>query len=78
MLRQGGTFYFSVPFGRQRIEFHAHRVFSLVYLVEMLSPYYRIDAFSYVDASGDFHPNVSIPSGNSGHSGCAIFELTKQ
>lgn len=32
MLKEGGRFYFSVPIGWQRIEFNAHRVFSLKYI----------------------------------------------
>ena len=31
MLKKRGKFYFSVPMGKQRVEFHAHRVFSLKY-----------------------------------------------
>jgi hypothetical protein len=80
MLQQGGKFYFSVPLGKQRIEFHAHRVFSLEYLLDIISPHYHIDSFSYVDDLGDFHPNVRIPIENSlkCQFGCAIFELTKK
>jgi hypothetical protein len=80
MLQQGGKFYFSVPLGKQRIEFHAHRVFSLEYLLDIISPHYHIDSFSYVDDCGDFHPNVRIPLENSlkCQFGCAIFELTKK
>ncbi len=32
MLKKEGKFYFSVPIGEQRIEFNAHRVFSVKYL----------------------------------------------
>jgi hypothetical protein len=39
MLKKWGIFYFSVPIGPQRIEFNAHRVFSLKYLVELLDIY---------------------------------------
>jgi hypothetical protein len=83
MLQPGGKFYFSVPFGKQRIEFNAHRIFSLEYLVEILSPHYQIDFFSYVDDLGGLHLKIQIPLENlvdnfNCQYGCAIFELTKK
>jgi len=83
MLKKGGKFYFSVPMGKQRIEFHAHRVFSIRYLLEMINPYYEIDIFSYIDDENRFHENVSISEKNLSDNfqcqfGCAIFELTKK
>ena len=33
ILKPGGRLYFSVPMGPQRIEFDAHRVFSMAYLL---------------------------------------------
>ncbi|MDR0732564.1 MAG: DUF268 domain-containing protein [Dysgonamonadaceae bacterium] len=84
MLQQGGKFYFSVPFGKQqRIEFHAHRVFSLQYLLNIISPHYEIDSFSYVDDFGDFHPNIRLPLEDliktlNCKQNCGIFELTKK
>ena len=82
MLKQGGKFYFSVPIGEQRIEFNAHRVFSLRYLFELLTGDYQIDSFSYVDDDGDLHRKVTaknsdIENNFSCHYGCGIFELTK-
>ncbi|MDR0542018.1 MAG: DUF268 domain-containing protein [Dysgonamonadaceae bacterium] len=83
MLKKGGKFYFSVPMGSQRIEFHAHRVFSIRYLLEMINPLYEIDGFSYVDDQNCFYENVSISEENLSDNfncqyGCAIFELTKK
>jgi cyclopropane fatty-acyl-phospholipid synthase-like methyltransferase len=81
MLQQGGKFYFSVLFGRkQRIEFHAPRVFSLEYLLSIVSPHYHIDCFSYV---GDLYLNIHTPLEDLSkklnlNMGCAIFELTKK
>ena len=83
LLKPGGKFYFSVPLGDQRIDFHAQRVFSLSYLIEIVSTDYEIDSFSYVDDKGDFFPGAEITqellNNNCGcHIGCAIFELTKK
>lgn len=83
MLKKGGKFYFSVPIGTQRIEFNAHRVFSLHYLLGLMENKYRIDSFSYVADNGNLIRNAALTkeavAGNfSCNYGCGIFELTKQ
>lgn len=83
MLKPGGKLYFSVPIGEQRIEFNAHRVFSVAYLLKMFSDRLRIDDFSFIDDQGDLHKSVSLDeqqaiNNNFGCTyGCGIFELTK-
>jgi len=82
ILKKGGKLYLSVPIGPQRIEFNAHRVFSVDYLLECFDGKYRIDEFSFVDDLGDLHENAPISSGNVQSNfgcvyGCGIFELTK-
>lgn len=80
ILKGEGLFYFSVPIGPQRIEFNAHRVFSLEYLIEILKERFSIIEFSYVDDSGDFHTNMKLDKENvksnfNCHYGCGIFIL---
>ncbi|MFZ4582122.1 MAG: DUF268 domain-containing protein [Paludibacter sp.] len=82
MLTVGGLFYFSVPIGLQRIEFNAHRVFSIDYLLNFFSPNFELLSFSYVDDKGDLHENITLTedkiSNNLGCSfGCGIFEWKK-
>jgi len=83
ILNKGGTLYFSVPLGEQRIEFNAHRVFSLSYLINMIERFsYRIGTFSYVDDKGFLHADAQLDESlirtNCGcHYGCAIFEVIK-
>ncbi len=82
ILKKSGKLYFSVPIGPQRIEFNAHRVFSVGYLIKLFEEKYNIDSFSYVDGKGDLHEDVHLESSeiesNFGCSyGCGIFELTK-
>jgi hypothetical protein len=60
MLCSQGFFYFSVPIGDQRIEFNAHRIFSLDYIMEILDPYFELEEFSYIDDNGKFHGAVNL------------------
>jgi SAM-dependent methyltransferase len=82
ILRRGGALYLSVPIGPQRIEFNAHRVFSVQHLVELCGGRFEIDSFSYVDDEGDLHEDVELLDDlvrdNYGCSfGCGIFEMSK-
>ena len=83
ILKSGGVFYFSVPIGPQRIEFNAHRVFSLKYLSELLSQNYTVHSFSFVDDKGDFFENVMLTNENIStncgcYYGCGIFTCIKK
>ncbi len=83
VLKPGGKFYLSVPIGPQRIEFNAHRVFSLAYLLKLLQPHFTIDRYSFVDDEGDLHEDVGLTenqvASNYGcHFGFGILEMTKK
>ncbi|MEO8398890.1 MAG: DUF268 domain-containing protein [Ignavibacteriaceae bacterium] len=82
LLKTGGKFYFSTPIGKQRIEFDAHRVFSVKYLLQLFKEKYKIESFSYVNDKNDFFENVSltdemIEKNFLCNYGCGIFEMTK-
>lgn len=82
ILRPGGTLYLSVPIGPQRIEFNAHRVFSIRTILHMVAGKFDLIEFSYVDDDGDLYENVSltedvIESSFNCWYGCGIFELCK-
>ena len=82
LLKKNGKFYFSVPMGKQRIEFNAHRVFSLRYLLALFDGRYKLDSFAYVDDEGHLFSNVQlkpqpVQDNFSCHYGCGIFELSK-
>lgn len=82
MLQKGGKLYFSVPIGEQRIEFNAHRVFSVAYLLKMINGHYRVDNFSYIDDAGHLTldpilTEEAVRTSFACHYGCGIFELTK-
>ena len=76
ILQDKGLFYFAVPIGEQRVEFNAHRVFDVEYLLDLLEGKFEVVNFSYVDDEGDLHKNVSIRN-HGCHYGCGIFELMK-
>ena len=83
ILKPGGKFYLSVPIGAQRIEFNAHRVFSMDYLLNLVSRDYILDSFSYVNDDGTLFQNPQLTkekiNNNFGcHYGCGIFELSKK
>ena len=85
MVRPGGAFYFSVPIGsRQRVEFNAHRVFAIPYLLGLLGEHgFDVVSFHYVDDNGDLEAFVDHTSPAAARSfdlnfGCGIFELRKR
>lgn len=83
ILKPNGIFYLSVPIGQQRIEFNAHRVFSVGYLLRLFESHNcRLEYFSYVDDKGDFHREIDWDLGEVDRNfgcnyGCGIFVLRK-
>jgi hypothetical protein len=79
MLEGKGRLYLSVPIGRQRVEFNAHRVFAVGYLLKLFDSYgLKVDVFSYIDDEGSLHESaddMNVPENL--NFGCGIFELTK-
>ncbi len=84
LLRPSGSFYFSVPMGPQRVEFNAHRVFELRYLLNMIGQLgFDIREFSFVNDDGSLIENAPlteemITSNCSVNLGCALFDLRKR
>ena len=83
MLRQGGRFYFSTVIGPQRIEFDAHRVFSVKYLIDLIGNNFGIENFSYIDDNNNLHISAELNDENIQNNfnclfGCGIFELVKK
>lgn len=60
MLTPWGIFYCSVPIWPQRIEFNAHRVFSVRYLIDLFAPLFDVQEFSYIDDQGNFFEEVQL------------------
>lgn len=82
ILKKWGTFYFSTPIGPQRIEFNAHRIFDIKYLLDIFKDKYTLSTFSYVDDKWDLHENIKLDENKIHHNcgcnhWCWIFELKK-
>lgn len=84
MLKDDGVLYFSVPVGEpQRIEFNAHRIFSLHYLLNFIRPLFEVRSMSLVDDHGhllkDRDPNdLAVSRSFDMKSGLVILELVKR
>jgi SAM-dependent methyltransferase len=83
LLEINGHFYFSVPIGPQRIEFNAHRVFSIKNLILLLEKHFIVNNFSYVDDNGNFFKNIELVQVKINNNcgcifGCGIFDLIKK
>jgi SAM-dependent methyltransferase len=82
MLKPGGTLYFSVPVGIERIEFNAHRVFAIQTILDLAKEKLELIDFSYVDDRGDLHESPALTDETAAnsfnlHYGCGIFEFRK-
>jgi SAM-dependent methyltransferase len=76
VLAPGGRLYFSVPIGRERVVFNAHRVFSPRTVIEAFGSL-RLVSFSAVDDAGDLVPDADPDRFEGAHMACGLFELTK-
>lgn len=83
ILKPGGILYLSVPIGLQRIEFNAHRVFSIKTILDMAQDWYDVEDFSYVDDLGNLHKSAPLTQSTIHSSfdcwyGCGIFDFRKR
>jgi len=75
--------YLSKPIGEpQQVKFHAHRIFSLRYLLKQFDEKYSIKQFSFVNDEGYLFENVNLTEEKINTCfnckyGCGIFELEK-
>lgn len=77
VLERGGDLLVSLPIGRERVCFNAHRVHSPSGVLNLFSSLQLID-FSYVDDAGVFHENSQLDQANNLDYGCGLFHFQKQ
>jgi len=84
MLKPGGWFYLSTPIGTQRIEFNAHRVFNINYLLHIFDKDFFVKDFFYIDDTNQLHNVHDVITSDGRHDsfgcyyGCGIFILQKK
>lgn len=76
VLAPGGRLYLSLPVGRQRICFNAHRVHAPATVLEMFGQLKLVD-FSWVDDAGSFHESKPINDANQQEYACGMFLFEK-
>ncbi|HEY3658136.1 MAG TPA: DUF268 domain-containing protein [Steroidobacteraceae bacterium] len=76
VLAPGGKLYFSVPIGRERVEFNAHRVFSPNTILQRFS-LLRLESFSFVADDGSLHQDTEPLALPDSEMACGLFEFSK-
>lgn len=77
VLVSGGRLYFSVPVGRPRVCFNAHRIHSPRQILDYFSDLELIQ-FSGVDDKGNFHPEADPDELAEADYACGLFCFTKR
>jgi hypothetical protein len=76
VVRPGGQLLFSLPVGRPRVEFNAHRVHDPLDVVEMF-PDLELVEFSGVDDTGTFAENRGLEELRGSRYACGLFRFTR-
>jgi hypothetical protein len=73
---RGGNLFISLPVGRERVCFNAHRVHSPVSVLELF-PELKLVEFSYVDDAGQYAEKRSVEEAIGFEYGCGLFHFQK-
>ena len=76
VLKRGGLLYLSVPVGRKRVDFNAHRVFAPNHVPELFEQLQLLE-FSYVDDSGTFYENWNSVDAANNQYACGMYLFSK-
>jgi Caenorhabditis protein of unknown function, DUF268 len=76
VLAPGGRLYFSVPIGKERVEFNAHRVFAARTILHSM-PGLRLLSFSHVSEEGELFQDSDPDRASERRTACGLFEFTK-
>ncbi len=76
VLAPNGRLYFSVPVGRERVEFNANRVFAPQTILDSF-PSLKLLSLSAVGDDGNFYENADLAAAAKYELGCGLFEFTK-
>lgn len=76
VLAPGGSLYFSVPVGKERLCYNAHRIHS-PQRIRALFDGLRLEEFSAIDDRGEFHKGVELHSVEASRYACGLFRFVK-
>lgn len=76
VLAPAGKLYFSVPVGRERVEFNAHRVFSPTTILARFARL-QLESFSFVGDDGALYLDTDPLRLPDSQMACGLFEFTK-
>ena len=77
MLKSGGMLYLSLPIGRERLYFNAHRVSEPGAVVSWAAERFEMVRFDFVDDAGDLHERQDLAAAEGLTYGCGIYSLRK-
>lgn len=76
VLAPGGRLYFSVPVGRERVAFNAHRIFSPQTILENFAQL-ELVSFSFVGDDGSIYEDQDPAAMPRSEMACGLFEFTR-
>lgn len=76
VLKPGGKLYFSVPVGKERLCFNAHRIFSPRTILEGFSKL-QLEDFAAVNDNGDLEKEIGPYDAKNFSYGCGLFKFSK-
>jgi SAM-dependent methyltransferase len=76
VLAPGGNLYFSLPIGKPRVCFNAHRIHSPAQIMDYFSALKLVE-FSLINDGGHFIQSVGPDQGNNVEYGCGLFHFKK-
>jgi SAM-dependent methyltransferase len=77
VLAKGGNLYFSLPVGKTRLQFNAHRIHSPKQILEYFSDL-KLMGFSAVDDKAVFHENIEPMELSNQNYACGMFWFRKE
>jgi predicted SAM-dependent methyltransferase len=76
ILAPGGSLYLSVPVGRSRVEFNAHRIHTPAQVIEMF-PELELQSFSAEDDAGEYIEDTDPAALSNASYACGMFWFRK-
>jgi hypothetical protein len=76
ILAAGGNLYFSLPVGKSKLCFNAHRIHSPTQILQYFNTL-ELAEFSGIDDNGDFRKNIDPSTLESSSYACGLFHFTK-